>query len=74
MHNNQTSFFINNRDRDINAFFDMQKNNNSGSTRPDYNQILSERNMVPDYTLVKRSGDEQIDTNTPTKFNPEQDL
>ena len=36
----------------------------SGSTRPDYNQILSERNMVPDYTLVKRSGDDQIDTNT----------
>ena len=68
---NQTnSYLVNNRDRDINAFFNMQKNNNSGSTRPDYNQILSERNMVPDYTLVKRSGDEQIDTNTPTEFNP----
>lgn len=64
------SYEVNNRDRDINAFFNMQKNNSSGSTRPDYNQILSERNMVPDYTLVKRSGDDNIDTYTPSQFNP----
>ena len=69
--NNQTnSYLVNNNDRDINTFFNMQKNNNSVSNKPDYNQILSERNMVPDYTLVKRSSDEQIDTNTPTEFNP----
>jgi hypothetical protein len=64
------SYEVNNRDRDINAFFNMQKNNNSGSTRPDYNQIISERNMVPDYTLVKRSGVDDIDTDTPSQFNP----
>ena len=26
--------------------------------------------MVPDYTLVKRSGVDDIDTDTPSQFNP----